>query len=550
MSISPYFRMTGSEARGLLYGLMESDKIQLRDNPSLPSVRKLIDDGKIKYRRADEEEHWQTYREMVEAVQNDGIAYADCEDLACAIAAEDQVRYGVLSLPYAYSPRQGLFHVVVAVPEGQYGALPGRSWPGAQGADPIPGYIFQDPSVVAGMTSFGGISVPGAVKKAGRGIGSFLSSFTKSVADAAGVSDPESLARSAGELAASEVKLLTDAVPALALMDDFDSDMADEELEDPDEDILDEELDLELEEDLAFDDEIDLDDEFDLEEEFGFDINEPVGTPSWSSDVVANRVQDDLLGGFGGIYPMGIFRDHVDGPDIDLHEDLGPRSLNAPQPRITYGDLGCSPPKAEEAYGNFLSSLLQGEFMSASGLTRRLERQIDKAEEAMDAGDEARTLRFARKVLSTSSSLEKKGENPRARQDVSALISFVRHKDLEKLDDELSSGPSPSDSKSSKKKSGRRFNRIDKSNIGRSKKSAMKESASLESILSELEREDFGSIPIQLRGRYELAPVVAPGIDTGTVVPVPIRPRPFFGPEVEEGIHEGFEDFLAESRRW
>lgn len=546
MSISPYFRMTGSEARGLLYGLMESDKIQLRDNPSLPSVRKLVDDGKIKYRRADPEEHWQTYREMVEAVQSDGVAYADCEDLACAIAAEDQVRYGVSSLPYAYSPRQGLFHVVVAVPEGQYGALPGRSWPGAQGADPMPGYIFQDPSVVAGMTSFGGISVPGAVRKAGRGVGSFLSSFTKSASDAAGVSDPESLARSAGELAASEVKLLTEAVPALAVMDDFDSDMSDEEPVDSDEDILDEELDFELEEDLSFDDELELDDEFDLEEEFGFDINEPVGTPSWSSDVVANRVQDDLLGGFGSIYPMGIFRDHVDGPDIDLHEDFGPRSLNAPQPRITYGDLGCSPAN-EEVYGNFFSSILQGEFMSVGGLTRRLERQIDKAEEAIDAGDEARALRFAKKVLSTSSSLEKKGENPRSRMDVSALIAFVRHKDLEKLDDELNAGPPPSDLP---KKRGRRFSRIDTSNIGRSKKGSMRKSESLESILSELEREDFGLIPAQLRGRYELAPVIAPGMDTGTVVPVPLSPRPFFGPGAEEGIHEGFEDFLAESRRW
>ena len=157
MSISPHFEMTGDEARGLLYGLLESNKIQLRKDSEMPSVRKLLQDGKLIYKRADPEEHWQTYRELTEQVARNGVGYGDCEDFATAIAAEDQVRFGVQSLPFAYSPRQGLFHVVTAVPNGSFGQIPRGHWPAAQGAPPKSGYTFQDPSAAAGMGTFGGL---------------------------------------------------------------------------------------------------------------------------------------------------------------------------------------------------------------------------------------------------------------------------------------------------------------------------------------------------------------------------------------------------------
>lgn len=157
MSISPHFEMSGDEARGLLYGLLESNKIQLRKYPEMPSVRKLIQDKKIIYKRADPDEHWQTYKELVDQVAFNGVAYGDCEDFATAIAAEDQVRYGVQSLPYAYSPRPGLFHVVTAVPTDQFGKIPSGHWPAAQGVNPKAGYTFQDPSAAAGMGSFGAL---------------------------------------------------------------------------------------------------------------------------------------------------------------------------------------------------------------------------------------------------------------------------------------------------------------------------------------------------------------------------------------------------------
>lgn len=177
--IRPLFQMSGDEARGLLFGLLEADKIQLRKYPDMPSMRDMIRDGKVRYDAYDPQEHWKTYKELSDEVAQNGTAYGDCEDLAVAVAAEDQVRYGVQSLPYAYTPREGLFHVVTAVPGSAVGSRqsavggmsdrrpstadrqPGQvpfgydGWPVAMGATAIPGYVLQDPSRAAGMGSFG-----------------------------------------------------------------------------------------------------------------------------------------------------------------------------------------------------------------------------------------------------------------------------------------------------------------------------------------------------------------------------------------------------------
>ena len=156
--IHPYFNLTGEEAKGLLYGLLEVNKFQLSKDPSMPSMRKLIAEGKVKYRLADPNEHWQSYREIVEQVRENGTGYADCEDLAPAVAAEDSVRYGVESKPYAYKPKEGLFHVVVARPVPS--RFSGNSFPAAMGAPPLSGYTTEDPSAAAGMLSsavFGGV---------------------------------------------------------------------------------------------------------------------------------------------------------------------------------------------------------------------------------------------------------------------------------------------------------------------------------------------------------------------------------------------------------
>jgi len=154
-NFDPHFELTGEEAKGLLFGLLEVNKAQYGAHPEWPSVRQLILDGKIRYREHDPEEHWQSVRELIEAVERDGVAYADCEDLGPALAAEDQVRYGIDSQPYAYSPQPGLFHVVTAVPEGAAKAKFGANsrWPRPQLAPDVPGYVLQDPSAAAGMNA-------------------------------------------------------------------------------------------------------------------------------------------------------------------------------------------------------------------------------------------------------------------------------------------------------------------------------------------------------------------------------------------------------------
>lgn len=210
--ISPHFELTGHEAKGLLYGLLEVNKQQLRENPGMPSIRELIRQGKVVYEESDPGEHWQTYREMVEAVNKNGVAYADCEDLAPAVAAEDQVRHGVESLPYAYAPRQGLYHVVTAIPKTAPATFGGRGWPGAMGAPSVPGYGFIDPSAAAGMGSnhlgvrgkFGSLRSPGSSRFGAVGGGpkpglGLFSAFLEGIGLPTGGSG-EDLARQAGRL--------------------------------------------------------------------------------------------------------------------------------------------------------------------------------------------------------------------------------------------------------------------------------------------------------------------------------------------------------------
>ncbi len=392
--IHPYFNMSGGDARGLLYGLMEVDKIQLREDPSLPSMRKLIQDGRVRYKRADPEEHWQTYKEIVDQTRYGGTAQADCEDLASALAAEDQVRYGVQSLPYAYSPREGLFHVVTAVPTGQYGAVPQGSWPPAQGAPPVMGYVLQDPSAAAGMGSFGALpggevatmagygalpEVPTRRRRrrgTGQGIGGILRAFKtgligEGTAEQAmrelgagarkgtgiekgwagklgeqlpgrfvpGLAPPTEAEGEAAAVAALKKGAETEAVAEV--------DVEDEDFEDLDED-----------EEFGFFGRMWFEDDPDLySEEMGFEPEDLVGSKAWGADRLATRVADDMfgavhLGDDAEDYAMGIFHGSVEGSLADAHEAVGPRRFGAldhltPPPRMqppdrpiaSYGEL-------------------------------------------------------------------------------------------------------------------------------------------------------------------------------------------------------------------
>ena len=89
--ISPLFRMEGDEARGLSDS-SRSNKIQLRKDPSMPSVRQLISrEGQV--RLYDPKEHWKTYREIVDEAGRDGVAYGDCEDTG-GCCGSGKIRFG------------------------------------------------------------------------------------------------------------------------------------------------------------------------------------------------------------------------------------------------------------------------------------------------------------------------------------------------------------------------------------------------------------------------------------------------------------------------
>lgn len=114
-------------AAGVLAGLVQANLTQIASAQkagSFPITRGLRE-GTIKYVKADPEEHWQTWEEVLEA------GSGDCEDLAPAVAAE-LVAAGIEARPVAYQAREGLWHVVVEV----------------RG---VPGVNFIDPSREGGM---------------------------------------------------------------------------------------------------------------------------------------------------------------------------------------------------------------------------------------------------------------------------------------------------------------------------------------------------------------------------------------------------------------
>lgn len=381
--ISPLFKLSGSDARGLLYGLLEVDKLQLREDPSLPSMRGLIQSGKVKYRQADPDEHWQSYKEIVDQVKSTGFGFADCEDLATAVSAEDQVRHGVGSLPFAYPPRPGLFHVVTAVPQEQFGSIPQSSWPGARSAPPVPGYVLQDPSAAAGMGSDfngteeasvgygndgssrsrrrvkparegqrqGGGVLGRAVKSIGQslGLGRTVSELGSGLREGAGVQKgwAADLGRNLGSslsplggLAGSE----EDVVESLREGADAESDAQ-----------FDGEMDSDVGLDAGFDDDEEMFGLFDDDDEddvFGLELEDRVGSSAWHLDQLANRVSDDLFGSDdfdeddeddedfgaldnGGPPRIGLFREHLRGFQDGMHEDL----------EVRYGEDRFDPPE-------------------------------------------------------------------------------------------------------------------------------------------------------------------------------------------------------------
>ena len=115
MPISPSFRLRTDDAANLLDGLVSVNLAQI-DRARLPKGRypviEAIQAGRLRYRRADPNEHWQTWQELTQPIFNGGRGYGDCEDLSAAVAAELTYN-GIPARTYVYKSGGKLYHVVV-----------------------------------------------------------------------------------------------------------------------------------------------------------------------------------------------------------------------------------------------------------------------------------------------------------------------------------------------------------------------------------------------------------------------------------------------------
>lgn len=129
--MNPKFKLNSTDASYLLEGLVRVNQAQHKrytkkgEDPF--AIIKAIQTGKIRYKRSDPEEHWITYKEMLEGSKK-GTFGADCEDLSAAVVAELR-NAGIDARTYVFKARPGLFHVIVKT----------ERWG------------FLDPSVSAGM---------------------------------------------------------------------------------------------------------------------------------------------------------------------------------------------------------------------------------------------------------------------------------------------------------------------------------------------------------------------------------------------------------------
>jgi len=135
--MNPKFNIKPNHAVHLLQGLVAVNEAQLKEhikdrgNPF--TIIEAIQNGNLRYKRSDPEEHWQSYNELVELTKNklsgtDKEVGADCEDLAAAVVAELK-HAGIDARIYVYKARTGLYHVIVKT----------KKWG------------FLDPSLSAGM---------------------------------------------------------------------------------------------------------------------------------------------------------------------------------------------------------------------------------------------------------------------------------------------------------------------------------------------------------------------------------------------------------------
>jgi hypothetical protein len=114
--MSPTFRIRTVDAANLLDGVVSMNLGQMAKSrygaPGHFPILRGIQRGTVRYRRADPDEHWKTWRELMEELEHRGRAFGDCEDLASAVAAE-MLYNGTGARTYVYKSAPKLYHVVV-----------------------------------------------------------------------------------------------------------------------------------------------------------------------------------------------------------------------------------------------------------------------------------------------------------------------------------------------------------------------------------------------------------------------------------------------------
>ena len=114
--MNPEFDITTRDAANLLPGVvnMNVKQIQRRFGGAASQfpILRGIQTGKVRYKRLDRREKWQTWDNLMAQLDSRGVAEGDCEDLASAVAAE-LVNAGVRARTYVYQSGPRLYHVVV-----------------------------------------------------------------------------------------------------------------------------------------------------------------------------------------------------------------------------------------------------------------------------------------------------------------------------------------------------------------------------------------------------------------------------------------------------
>jgi len=138
--MNPTFKISSTDATHLLEGLVKVNQAQIQRRKKKGIYKpffllKSIQEGKLKYKKADPSEHWKSYEELHSSVANEKMSGterggADCEDLSAAVVAEFREE-GIPARTYVYHARPGLYHVIVST----------KKW----------GLL--DPSITAGMKS-------------------------------------------------------------------------------------------------------------------------------------------------------------------------------------------------------------------------------------------------------------------------------------------------------------------------------------------------------------------------------------------------------------